>query len=112
MDISTQRDIRVTIISRIWAYATAMLALSIVFSGPGKDWKVIFLPTTIALGAAISTIAVWGRPRHHRHNALPPSENLDEIQQRIENLEAIAAHDTRVWDHSLKQLEQNTGDRG
>jgi hypothetical protein len=91
MATPTPKDIRVTIISRIWAYATAMLALSILFSGRGRDWKVVLLPATITLGAAISTIVVWGKSDHHRHDILLPSENLEELKQRIENLEAIAA---------------------
>jgi hypothetical protein len=110
MTVSNQKDIRVTIISRIWAYATAMLLISILFSGRGRDWKVIFLPTTIAFGAAISTIVVWGKSRYHRHDdPLFPSESLEEFKRRIENLEAIAASDyVKPWESSPKQLEQST----
>jgi hypothetical protein len=109
MTVSNQKDIRVTVISKIWAYATAMLLISIFFSGRGRDWKVIFLPTTIAFGAAISTIVVWGKSRYHRHDdALYPSESLEELKQRIENLEAIAASDVKPWESSPKQLEQST----
>lgn len=112
MAASTPKDIRVIVISRIWAYATAMIALSILFSGPKRDWKVIFLPTAIALSAAISTIVVWGKSNHRRHDLLLQSENLDELKQRIENLEEIAASTTVPLAHSLKQLEPTTIDRG
>ena len=37
MTISTQRDVRATIIFRIWAYATAMLFISILLSGQRGD---------------------------------------------------------------------------
>lgn len=64
MTISTQRDIRVTIISRIWAYATAMLLISIVLNG-GRDRKVLFLPAIIVFGATTSTIVVLRKLRYH-----------------------------------------------
>jgi hypothetical protein len=109
--ISTQRDVRVTIISRIWAYATVMFLISILLNSQGQDRKVLFLPAIIVLGAVTSTIVVLRKLRDHRHETLFPSETLEELKQRIENLEAIAASDTRHWDHSLKQLEQTTLDR-
>lgn len=91
MAVSNEKDIRVTVISKIWAYATVAIALSALFAAPGRSWKVILLPSTIALGATISTIAIWGKSNHRRHDLLLPSENLEELKQRIENLEEIAA---------------------
>lgn len=93
MTISTQRDIHITIISRIWAYATAMLLISILLNGQGRDRQVIFLPATIVLGATTSTIVVLRKLRYHQHNNLLPSETLKELKQRIENLEEIATSD-------------------
>lgn len=106
MTISTQRDVRVTIISRIWTYATAMLLISTLLHGQGHDQKVIFLPAIIVFGATISTVVVLRKLRYDQHDILFPSETLEELKQRIENLEAIAASDDRHWDHSLKQLAQ------
>jgi hypothetical protein len=103
MTISTQRDVRVTIISRLWAYATAMLLISILLNGQGQDRKV--------LGAVTSTIVVLRKLRDHRHETLFPSQTLEELKQRIENLEAIAASDAGHEDLFLKQLEQTTLDR-
>lgn len=102
MTTQTQKDIRVTVISRIWAYATMMLLLSILFSGRGRDWKVIFLPVTIAFGAAVSTIVVWGG-RHHRHDALLPPASLEELKERIENLEVIASSDAKPYTASFDE---------
>ncbi len=107
MTISTQRDVRVTIISRIWASATVMLLISILLNGQGHDRKT-FLPVTIVFGATISTIIVLRKLRDDRHNILFPSKALEELKQRIENLEAITASDAVHWDHSLKQLAQTT----
>lgn len=105
MTISTRKDIRVTIISRIWAYATAMLLISILLNGQGRERKVLFLPATIVFGAVTSTIVVLRKLRYHQHETLIPSETLEELKQRLENLEAIAASDARHWAHSLNQLE-------
>jgi hypothetical protein len=110
MSASTQRDIRVTVIAKIWAYATGMIALSILFSGPGRDWKVILLPATIVSGAAISTIVVWGQSGYRLRDVPLTSENLEELKRRIENLEAIAASSNMPWEHSLQQLNQATLD--
>lgn len=108
MTISTQRDVRVTIISRIWAYATVMLLISILLNGQGQDRKVVFLPATIVFGATISTIVVLRKLRCDRHGILFPSETLEELKQRIGNLETIATSDDRQWDYALKQLVQTT----
>lgn len=62
-------------------------------------------------GAVTSTIVVLRKLRDHQHEALFPSKNLEELKQRIENLEAIAASDAEYWDRSLNQLEQATLDR-
>lgn len=110
MTLSTQRNVHVTIISRIWAYATAMLLISILLNGQGQDRKVLFLPATIVLGATTTTIVVL-RLRYHRQDTLFPSETLEELKQRVENLEAIAVSEAEHWEHSLKQLDQITLDR-
>jgi hypothetical protein len=95
-------------VSRIWAYATAMFFISILLSGQEHDRKVLFLPPTIVFGATTSTIVVLRKLRYDQPDILFPSETLEELKQRIENLETIAASDGRHWDHSLKQLAQTT----
>jgi hypothetical protein len=111
MAVSNQKDIRVTIISKIWAYATASIALSVLFAGPGRSWKVILLPSTIALGATISTVAIWGKSNRRRHDFLLPSENLDELKQRIENLEEIATNSNMPTQYQFTQLDRTNPDR-
>ncbi|MBD2576352.1 hypothetical protein [Oscillatoria sp. FACHB-1406] len=93
MTISTQKDIRVKIISRIWAYATVMFFIDFAFLGQVQERKMLFLPATIVFGAATSTIVVLRKLRDRPDNILFPSETLKELQQRIENLEAIAVSD-------------------
>lgn len=86
MTISTQRDVRVTIISRIWVHVTAMLLISILLSGQGQDRKMLFLLATIVFGAITSTIVVLRKLRDDRQDILFPSETLEGLKQRIENL--------------------------
>ena len=111
MAVSNQTDIRVAVISKIWAYATASIALSVLFAGPGRSWKVILLPSTIALGATISTIAIWGKSNYRRHDFLLPSENLAELKQRIENLEEIVASSNIPVEYRLTQFDGTIPDR-
>ena len=106
MTISAQRDVRVMLISRVWAYATAMLLISVLLTGQGQDQKLLFLPATIVFGAVISTIVVLRKLRYDQHNTLFQSETLEELKRRIENLEAIAATDDRHWERPLNQLAQ------
>lgn len=108
---STQRDIRIIIISRIWAYGTAMFLISILFKGQGHDRAALFLPATIVFGALTSTIVVLRKLRDRQPDALFPSETLEALQQRVEHLEAIATSDASDWNHALKQLDQATLDR-
>lgn len=84
-----------------------MLSISILLNSQGQN----FLPATVVFGATTSTIFVLRKLHYDRHDALFPSETLEELKQRIENLEAIAASDAGHWDHSLKQLDQITLDR-
>ncbi len=110
MTVSNQIDIRVAIISKIWAYATASIALSVLFAGPGRSWKVVLLPSTIALGATISTMAIWGKSNHRSHDFLLPSE-MQELKQRIENLEEIVASSNIPVEYRLTQFDGTTPDR-
>lgn len=93
MTIPTQRDIRVTIISRIWAYATMMFLISILLSGQRQDRKVFLLPATIVFGAAISTIIVLRKLRDYRHDALFPSEPWRSLNNAL-----------RIWRRSLQVM--------
>ena len=111
MTVSNQTDIRVAIISKIWAYATVSIALSGLFAGPGRSWKVVLLPSTIALCATISTMAIWRKSNHRSHNFLLPSENLQELKQRIENLEEIVASSNIPVEYQLTQFDGTTPDR-
>jgi hypothetical protein len=103
MSASAQKDIRVTVISRIWAFSTGTIALSVLFSRSGEDWKAILLTAIIVSGAAMSTIVVWGRSGYRLNDGRLPFKNLEELKRRVENLEEIAAGSNLSWEQSLPQ---------
>jgi hypothetical protein len=88
-----------------------MMALSILFSGRGQNWPVVLLPSTIALSAAASTIVVWGKSRYPLQDGQPPRQELEQLQQRIETLEAITTRDAQPWSYPLNQLNVTPSDR-
>ena len=93
MAILNQKDVRVTIISRIWAHATAMLLILFLLLGKVRDSKAIVLPLTVVFGATISTIVVLRKLRERGYSARLTSETLQELKQRLENLEEIVTSD-------------------
>lgn len=105
-----QKDVRVTIISRVWASATAMLLIAMLLNGQGRERGGLFLSAAIVVGATISTIVVLRRVRDSPHGIPSQSEALEAFKQRIENLEAIATTGAGQWESSLKQLDQSTSD--
>jgi hypothetical protein len=67
-----------------------MLLICILLNSQGHDQKLLFLPATIVFGATISTIIVLRKLHHDQQGTLLPSKTLEELKQRIENLEVIA----------------------
>ena len=95
------KDMRVVLISKIWAYATGMIAISTLFM-PAKHS--IFLPVSVASGAALSTMVIWGDRRSKNGQVLP--EQVNALKQRIANLETIAGSDGWEFQNQIKQLDQ------
>ena len=89
MAILNQKDVRVAIISRIWAHATVILLISPLFLGKARDTKAFFLPLTVVFGATTSTIVVLRKFRDGYNNERLTSETLRDFEQRLENLEEI-----------------------
>ena len=96
MAILNQKDVRVTIISRIWAHATAMLLISFLLSGKARNSKAIFLPLTVVFGATTSTVLVLRKLRDRGYSDRLTSETLQELKQRLENLEEIVISDPKL----------------
>ena len=96
MAILNQKDVRVAIISKIWAYATAMLLISFLLSGKARDSKAFFLPLTVVFGATTSTVVVLRKLRDRGYSDRLTFETLQEFKQRLENLEEIVTNDPKL----------------
>jgi hypothetical protein len=82
------QDMRLKVTSRIWAFATGMLAICVPLSAATKSGAVI--PVAVIAGAAIGTTSIW-RSGSKSSNRLEDSYKLEKLEGRIADLEAIIA---------------------
>ncbi len=97
-----QKDIRLAATSKIWTFATGMLAICIPLSAVTRSGPI--LPLAVITGATAGTYVVWRNPENQSRNNLSPG-NVKELEQRIANLEAIVSHQELDLDRKIKQLE-------
>ena len=88
------KDIRVGLTTRIWFFATVMLAIAALPSGTAGLGHVI-VSLAILAGAGVGTAAVWGAFSKRDEKQLPPGtpKNLPELEERVANLEVIARYE-------------------
>lgn len=94
-----EKDIRVAATSKIWAFATGMLAICIPLSSVTRSGPI--LPLAAIAGAATGTYFVW---RDDKHQSLP-NTNSKQLEQRIANLEMIVSDREFELERKIKQLE-------
>lgn len=82
------KDSRIKVTSKIWAFATGMLAICIPLSAATKSGAVI--PIAVIAGAAIGTTSVW-RGDRKSGNRLEDANKIEKLGGRIADLEAIIA---------------------
>ena len=97
-----KKDIRVASTQKIWSYATGMLALCLIFA-PARNG--VILPLSVVLGAAGSTTYVW-RSAQKSQESLHPNQ-MQQIEERLANLETIAASNDWNLQMRIKQLESS-----
>lgn len=88
---SKQRDIRISVTSKIWGYATGMLAICIPLSAATESGPII--PIAVVSGAAVGTAAVWKSSDQKSQNSIEASNKVKELEERIADLETIVARD-------------------
>jgi hypothetical protein len=98
-DLEQQPDSRVVATQQIWSYATGMLAIYMVFA-PTKN--TFIPPVFITVGAVISTAFVWKSDKKYRQ---AQTHQLQQIEERLANLETIAGGGELEASHKIKQLE-------
>lgn len=96
------QDIRAIATKTIWSYATGMIALTMLF-GP-TAMKSGLLPITIVAGAAGGTAAVWRSPDRHSKK-LSQGMEIEQLEQRVADLETIASAEGLDFEYRLKRLE-------
>lgn len=98
-DLEQFTDIRLTATQKIWSYATGMLALCLIFSPARNN---IILPIFIVSGAVGGTAFVWS-DRKFQYSL--PENKVQQIEQRLANLETIVGNEDLDLQMRIKQLE-------
>jgi hypothetical protein len=81
----SEQDSRVSITTRIWAMATAMLAICIPFVGMNDD--LVVLPVFVLLGTGLSTFMIWRSPRNRYDETMMLAQSIRELQQQLAHLQ-------------------------
>ena len=105
------QDIRISITTKIWGFAVAMLGIciplvAVVSERAGNGLVAAILPIAVIAGATASTAAVWifgntssiPSPSHDKQL----NQQLEQMEERLANLEMISSYER------LRALENTT----
>ncbi len=106
-----ETDVRINATTRIWKFATIMMALCIPLVCTAAAWGGAFaalftsiVPLAVLGAAAFGTAAVWGALGHKQVSAPTPSD-LKQLEERMANLEIINRYENAL------QLEKDVNSR-
>ncbi len=99
-EIDEPKDIRVKTTSTIWGTAVGMLGISIPLSAITESPVIAIL---VIVGATVSTVAVWTGFGFKNTGALRTPQ-LQELEQRIANLETIVSFEDQTLRTKIEQL--------
>ncbi len=115
-----EQDIRITATTRIWAFATGMMALwtpmaialfNLAYRDGAFAWAAIIPPLAIITAATVATKAVWRAFVEAPQKQLPappsPPSDLTQLEERLSNLEMISSYERL---RELEKGEANTPD--
>ena len=94
------KDIRLATTSKIWSFATGMLAICIPLSPVTKSGPI--LPIAVVLGATLGTASVWKPSTSESTSNQQTSEKIKELEGRIANLETIITSEDINWQSCLE----------
>lgn len=100
------KDIRLNVTSKIWAYATGMLAICIPLSAATNSG--VILPITVISGAAIGTASVWKFSNQNSTNQSGASDKFKELEGRIADLETIITSADLNWQQSIEPTAKSS----
>ncbi|BAZ09679.1 hypothetical protein NIES4071_14890 [Calothrix sp. NIES-4071] len=101
------KDIRLAATTRIWGCTVVILAISVPLSIPLRN---SLIPLAALAGATVGTVAVWRDDRKSKGYMAPQQVEL--LEQRIRDLEAIVSSEDYDLKARLKQLESNNNGNG
>ncbi|MEB3180674.1 MAG: hypothetical protein VKL59_16850 [Nostocaceae cyanobacterium] len=102
-DLEKIKDVRVAATSRIWGIAVGMLAICIPLSAVTRSGAI--LPLATIGGAAAGTFAVWRSDDKKSPAKLLQTQQLQQIEERLANLETIVSSDDFDLQMKMKRLE-------
>lgn len=102
MTPKSEKNIRVAATSKIWTFATGMLAICIPLSAVTRSGAI--LPLAVISGAAVGTVAVWRSSNNQSRNPLL-TDSIKTLEQRIVNLETICSNQELDLHSKIKQLD-------
>lgn len=94
-------DLRISATTRIWTFATVMLALCLPLVGWADHAGIIgvlcaiMVPLAVIGAAAFGTAAVWGALGQKQLSAPSPSD-LKQLEERMANLEIITRYENAL----------------
>ena len=98
-NIAEKNGTKIATTAVIWSFATGMMAICIPLVAISRSG--IILPLAVILGASTSTVTVW---RDGHQKVVELANNLQQIEQRIRNLETICSSEDFGFNHQFKQL--------
>ena len=101
-NIAEKNGIKVGTTAIIWGFATGMMAICIPLVAMSRSG--IILPLAVILGASTSTVAVW---RSGNQKVVELSNNFQQIEQRVRDLETICSSDDFDLNAQFKQPENS-----
>lgn len=103
--LDKEKDIRLKVTTRIWGCAVGMLGICIPLTAVTNSGPII--PLGVVAGAAVGTAVVWRSADKKSQTELAPNQ-LQQIEQRLANLETIVGSEDLDLRMKIKQLESGT----
>jgi hypothetical protein len=103
--LDNQKDVRVNAISRIWGGAFGMLLICIPLTAITNTGPII--PIAVITGAALSTRSVWQSSERKNSNISLSPNQVESLEKRIADLEAIVSSDDLDLRLKIRQLESS-----
>jgi hypothetical protein len=97
------QDVRVQATSRIWGITVGILAVCIPLSSVTRSGVV--LPLAAITGASVGTVAVWRSNEKKSITNSMQTQQLQQIEKRIANLETIVISDELGLQRKFQQIE-------